>query len=148
MNPETLYPILSITGIILLIVIIVKIKKAIRHSHSTCPSCKKAYSYPEDFSIIAGPLQWERKTKTEYKGDFKYEIEYQQFYRILTFDFKCSSFGYEHWFNKRINVWRSDSNYSQSDAEELQVLINGVRKQFDNTMFAGKDIIIYPSDEE
>ena len=144
---ENFAPIIGLIVIILLIVIIVKIKKAIRHKHSTCPNCKKEYSYPEDFEIIASPLKWRVEKKEEKKVDFTYEIEYKVFYRIVTFNFKCSKCGHAHWYNKSFDVYRSDSKYSQSDAEELMVLKNQIRSQFDKNMFDDKEIEVYLAED-
>ena len=140
---EMFAPILFMIGIVVIIVAAVKINKAIKHSHSVCPKCKKEYSYPENFAITAGALKWERKTRKETKGDFEYEMEYKQYYRYLKIDLKCGSCGHEHSIIKRVNVWRSDSTYSQSDAEELETIKDFVRKQFDKSMFEGKEIEIF-----
>lgn len=143
---EILAVAITISCIVLLIVCIVSIVKTVKKKRSSCPSCKAMYSYPEDFKIIVGPLKWERKTKTEYKGDFKYEVEYRVFYRVVTFDFKCSKCGHTRWFNKKYELYSSDSPYSQSDAEEIALLEEKIRATFSKELLAGKELDLYAAE--
>jgi DNA-directed RNA polymerase subunit M/transcription elongation factor TFIIS len=129
--------ILVIAAIIFLVVFV---KKKAKNKRSSCPSCKKLYKYPDDFSIIAGELQWRKATREETKGDFKYEITYKIFYRVVTFNFKCSKCGYEHWFNRTYDLYRSDSDHSQSDSQELAELKRLIKEDFDDSVFAHEEI--------
>jgi hypothetical protein len=135
--------------IILIAIIIVcvkfykKIKLKIKLKHSTCPQCNKIYEYPKDFQIIASDLKWreEEWTGTTDNGNsYKYPVRI--FYRIVTFDFKCSKCGNEHFFNKTYDVYSSQSNHSQNAAEELALLKDLIKKDFAEEVFKGKDIKI------
>ena len=140
MNTETLTMIASGILLFLIIFIVVYSRKKIRQSRSRCPNCKTQYEYPRDMSIFYSDLKWERKSKTEYKGDFKYEIEYRLYYRIVEFVYECPNCQKTHSFQKRYDVYRSDSKYSQSDEEELELLNKKIRATFEDSMFLGKEI--------
>ena len=139
---EGLIAFLVIFAIVALIVLIVMIRKAMKSKRSKCPNCKAQYSFPDDFEIIAGELKWRKEKKTEEKGDFKYEIEYRVYYRTVTFDFKCSKCGHAHWFNRTSDLYRSDSDYSQSHEEEVDLLMFKIKEDFDKSVFEGKTIRI------
>lgn len=139
---DTLLVMLGVIGLILFIFLIVKINKAVKHSHSVCSKCKKEYTYPESFDIDIGELKWEKKTYDEQKGDFTYEIEYKQYYRLIRIYLKCISCGYETSIVKRVDIYRSDSKYSYSEKLDIERIKSCVRKQFDKSMFAGKEIDI------
>ena len=96
----------------------------------------KGYSYPKDIEIFAGPLYWEKKTKKETKGDYTYEIEYLVYYRNVTFYLTCSKCGNKRDFTKQYELYRSDSTRSQSNAEELFVLQDKIKRTFDKSTFA------------
>ena len=130
---------LGIAGIVL---IVNAIKKAVKNKRSSCPNCKKKYSFPEDFEIIAHDLKWRKETKTKTKGDFEYEIEYRVYYRTVTFDFKCSECGHEHWFNRTYDLYNSDADYSQSEEEQIELLQFKISEEFDDETFKGKEIRI------
>ncbi len=121
-----------------IIFIVVYVRKKMRNSRSFCPNCKAQYEYPRDMCIFYSDLKWEAKTKTEYKGDFKYEIEYRLYYRIVEFVYRCPQCQTTNSFRKRYDVYRSDSKYSQSDEEEMELLNQKIRATFDESMFFGK----------
>lgn len=146
MNSNILTTIISGIMVFSIIFIVVYARKRIRRSRSVCPNCKAQYVYPRDMSIFYSDLKWETKTKTEYKGDFKYEIEYRLYYRIVEFMYRCPQCQTTNSFRKRYDVYRSDSNYSQSDQEELELLNQKIRATFDASMFLGKEIELYYSE--
>ena len=137
-----LVSILCPAAIVTLIVLIVRGRKKAKLKRSSCPSCKAMYSFPDDFEIIAGELKWRKERKTEQKGDFQYEVEYRVYYRTVTFNCKCSKCGHTHYFNRTYNLYRSDSSYSQSHEEEVELLMDKIKKEFDKSVFAGKTIRI------
>ena len=140
-------PILAFVGFTSIIVLICVIHSKAKLKRSSCPKCKKIYTYPDDFKVFAGDLKWERKTKEEWKGDFKYEIEYRVYYRYVGLDFKCSKCGHSHSLVKRIDVYRSDSNHSQSEAEEISLIKSKLRSMLEPSVFAGKNIKIIGLEE-
>ena len=93
-------------------------------------------------SIFYSDLKWERKSKTEYKGDFKYEIEYRLYYRIVEFVYECPNCQKTHSFQKRYDVYRSDSLYSQNNSEEIELLKKKILSTFDKSVFTERDIVI------
>lgn len=97
--------------------------------------------------IFASDLKWEKNTKTEYKGDFKYEVEYRTFFRIVEFIFVCHNCNKVYSFKKRYNLYSSDSKYSQSYNEEIELLKKKILSTFDKSVFTVRDIHINFSDE-
>lgn len=134
--------IFAIVALIVLIVMIRRDAKSKRSKCPNCPNCKAQYSFPDDFEFITGDLKWRKEKKTEEKGDFKYEIEYRVCDRTVTFDFKCSKCGHTHWFNRTYDLYRSDSDYSQSHEEEVDLLMHKIKMDFDKSVFEGKTVRI------
>ena len=139
---EVLLSIIVVVGIVLLIIAIVKGVKAEKHARSICPECKKEYSYPESFNIEVSELKWVKGKKEETKGDFTYEIEYKQYYRIIWIDLKCSTCGHTRTLKHKVNIWRSDDNYSYSESMDRMCIEDSIKSRFDKTMFEGKKIKI------
>jgi len=112
------------------------------NDRSHCPNCKTKYTYPENMKIYASGLKWEKSTKSEYKGDFTYEVEYRTFYRIVEFVFVCRNCNKIYSFKKRYDVYRSDSLYSQNNSEEIEILKKKILSTFDKSVFTERDIVI------
>ena len=122
--------------IALIIFLIVFIYRKVHKGRSVCKKCKTNYTYPENIEIYSGPLYWEKKKKEETKGDFTYEIEYLVYYRNVTFYLTCLKCGDKRDFTKRYELYRSDSTYSQSNYQELELLKDKIRNTFDKSVFA------------
>ncbi len=128
--------ILIIVAVVVVISVAVSVIKSMaRKSRSKCSKCGAKYVYGKDITASIGNLQWERKTKKEQKGDYVYEIEYKVFYRMVSFTCICPSCKKAKVFSKRFDLYRNDSNYSQSHAQEMSLLNEKIRDYFDKSVF-------------
>lgn len=142
---EILGPLMGLASLVLIISIVVSIVKKVKNGRATCKKCKHKFTYPEDFEIIVGSIQWEKQTKSEFVGNTEYKVPYLQYYRVVTFDFKCSKCGSTHYFNKRFNLYTSE--YSITPKQEREMLENKIRGLFPGYMFAGKELTLYAADD-
>lgn len=131
-------PIIIIAAIIAIIILIVMCKKKSKDLHSKCPNCKQYYFYDDDIKVEIGDLKWEKRQKEETHGDFTYDVTYKRYYRILTFGCKCSKCGQVKAYSKRVDIYDSDSKYSQSDEEEIEIIESAIRKFFVPCVFDKK----------
>jgi hypothetical protein len=131
-----------IVVIILLVKLVKSVKKKVKDKHSRCPKCKNLYKFPKDFSIISGELKWRKENITKSSNGVSYETSHLIYYRIVTFNYKCSNCGDSHWQNKTYDLYWSDSNHSQSPAEEIELLKTQIRKDFNNEVFSEQDVSI------
>lgn len=127
--------ILALLLILFVIVIIIISRKGIKNSRSRCPKCKRYYFFSEDIKLDISDLKWERKTRKETKGDVEYEVTYKTFYRLVDFTCTCSKCKSQRSITQRFDVYDSDSNFSQSHEEEMQVLETKIKKFFAPCVF-------------
>ena len=141
---EVLAPLSAVAMIVAVIFLIVSIRKKMRKKRSSCPGCHAQYQYPEDFEVIlCSDLKWRTETKTEKSGEVEYKVQYKVFYRLVAFKFKCSKCGHEHQLTKQYDVYNSDCGYSQTDAEEIDLLKHKIRKTFDSEVFGDREIELH-----
>ncbi len=140
MDQDFVLPILAILGVALLIFFIVFIVRKVKHGRSICKKCKKEYSYPESFNIVVGDLTWEKRTREETKGDFKYEIEYKHYYRKIRIELTCTGCGAKRVLHKTIGIYDSDSKYPYNEEDDRMWVEDGIKGMFDKKLFAGKDL--------
>lgn len=129
---EILWIGLGVIGIIALLVVIGQINIA---KASKCKGCKKTLSYPEDFTIYAGPQMWAEKQKQD-------GTKYLVYYRRVLVDVNCKACGNSYSIKREIIVNRSDSGHSQNAAQELEILKSKIAREFKKEVFNGKKIEI------
>ncbi len=134
-SEEFMYLLIVAIVIVAIIVLVIVCKKAAKKRHSTCSKCKTQLTYPNDYTFAVSSLRWKKGTKKETKGDFEYETTYRIYYRILYVYSVCPKCHAEKSFTREIEIWRSDSDYSLSESQEISIIQDRIYKLFDKNVF-------------
>ena len=116
-----------------------------------CTKCKEKFN-PNDVVIIASDLKWENKEKQYEKNtggamsvtgtNYIEFVRYKVFFRIVTFQFKCSKCGKIKKIVKRFDLYDNRSRFSKTEDELISLLRKKVEKTLGKKFLNGTAVKI------